>query len=457
MDGRGGLVDDDEVSRATYATDDESEIADVDNGQRSTMFSAIGRDEHYVWKLLLYPYLPTLSVEQWLPLGRSIGRNTHLEKLQMCLDGNDAEEDEMMSTENLEAFCVDMSYNRSLKFLFIEEFDFSRARLELLHPFVIENGNLSDFQLHTCGLTVVDIQRLANAFSRRRNPASITTIALAGRNQITDELVPAIVELCGHCPCLQKLDLSSSEIGNQGCNELALLLQHPESKLKCLILNDNAAIRDDGAEVLANAIINNKKLRRLELGGCTITARGWNCFLRALCDTTSIDATQHQSNHTLVRLGWDHEMVSCKDLSFCLLANTDIDKRMTARTKIFRFHLNGNFDTSPFLDMDLEVLPYALGWIGKDGYANDISRKIRWSAFYRILRNAPAICSFLTFDRKMRNQLEAENAVLKANIEEEKAENVTLKAENEKLKQQIDQLMLNDNEVETNKRQKCNM
>ena len=122
---------------------------------------------------------------------------------------------------------------------------------------------------------------------------------------------------------------------------------------------------------------------------------------------------------------------------------------MTARKKIFHFHLNGNFDTSPFVDMDLEVLPYALGWIGKDGYANDISRKTRWSAFYRILRNAPDICSFLTFDRKMRNQLEAENAVLKAKIEEGKAEN-------EKLKQQIEKLM-NRDEVETNKRQKCNM
>ena len=92
-------------------------------------------------------------------------------------------------------------------------------------------------------------------------------------------------------------------------------------------------------------------------------------------------------------------------------------------------------------------------------------------AFYRILRNAPDICSFLTFDRKMRNQLEVENAALKANIEvgkaennalkakieEGKAENDTLKVENEKLKQQIVQLMLNDDEGETNKRQKCNM
>ena len=132
MDGRGGLVDDDELSRATYASDDESEISYVAYAQRSTMLSAIGRNQFNVRKLSLFPYDPPVSVEEWLTLGRSIGRNTHLEYLQMCLDGNDAKEDEMMSTENLEAFCVDMSYNRSLNFLFMEEFDFDRARLELL-------------------------------------------------------------------------------------------------------------------------------------------------------------------------------------------------------------------------------------------------------------------------------------------------------------------------------------
>ena len=456
MDGRGGLVDDDEVSRATYATDDEVDEDDdghVEYAQRFFIFSAIGRNQFNIRKLTLYPYDPPLSVEDWLTLGRSIGTNTNLKNLHIGLDGNDPEEDEMMSNENLEAFCVGMSYNRSLNFFFMEEFDFSRARLELLHPFLIENDNLSDFQLHVCGLSVEDIQRLANAFGQRRNPASIATIALTGRDEITDESVPAVVGLCGHCPRLQKLYLGYSGIGNQGCNELALLLQHPESKLKCLILNKNTAIGDEGAQVLANAIMNNKKLKRLELSGCSVTAGGWNCFFRTLCDPTSIDATQYQSNHTLVSLWWsiyNNAMVSCEDLSFCMLANTEIDKRMTARKKIFHFHLNGNFDTSPFLDMDLEVLPYALGWIGKDGYANDISRKIRWSAFYRILRNAPDICSFLTFDRKVRNQLEVENAALKAKIEEERAENG-------KLKQQIEQLTLNDHEGETSKRKKCNI
>ena len=81
MDGRGGLVDDDEVSRATYASDDESEISYVAYAQRSTMLSAIGRNQFNVRKLSLFPYDPPVSVEEWLTLGRSIGTNTNLENL----------------------------------------------------------------------------------------------------------------------------------------------------------------------------------------------------------------------------------------------------------------------------------------------------------------------------------------------------------------------------------------
>ena len=183
-----------------------------------------------------------------------------------------------------------MSHNRSLTRMHLEYFDFSRARLELLHQFVIENDNLSDLGLHACGLSVEDIQRLANAFGRRRNPASITAIAL--RVEITDGPVPAIVELCNHCPRLQKLELSYSDIGNQACNELALLLETPESKLKCLILNGNFAIGDDGAEFLANAIINNKKLKRLELSRCSELQTGVGIISSDLYVTQQVSMLQ---------------------------------------------------------------------------------------------------------------------------------------------------------------------
>ena len=49
-----------------------------------------------------------------------------------------------------------MSHSRSLTRMHLEYFDFSRARLELLHQFVIENDNLSDLGLHACGLSVED-------------------------------------------------------------------------------------------------------------------------------------------------------------------------------------------------------------------------------------------------------------------------------------------------------------
>ena len=46
MDGHGGLVDDDEASRATYATDDESDTSHVKVEERNKIFSAIGRNTY---------------------------------------------------------------------------------------------------------------------------------------------------------------------------------------------------------------------------------------------------------------------------------------------------------------------------------------------------------------------------------------------------------------------------
>ena len=57
----------------------------------------------------------------------------------------------------------------------------------------------------------------------------------------------------------------------------------------------------------------------------------------------------------------------------------------------------------------------------------------------------------------MRLQLESENATLKANLEEGEKEKIEMKTEIAKLKQRIDALMLENNQLKTNKRQKFDM
>ena len=66
--------------------------------------------------------------------------------------------------------------------------------------------------------------------------------------------------------------------------------------------------------------------------------------------------------------------------------------------------------------MDLEVLPHLLGWIEKEYDASD--NKISQSGSNPNPNVSYAIHILTTFDRKMRQKLESENALLKAKNEQ---------------------------------------
>jgi len=375
------------------------------------------------------PHDPTPSVIQFRDLGQAIGTSTSLEYLYVCADGLD-EEDDIATTDNLEAFVRGIARNRSIKELEIQDCDFSRARLELIHPFIIENDNIEKLGLTNCGFGQHDLQMLAAAFSQRRNPTSIKHLGIEGIN-IDDESVPILVEICGYCPRLQHLDLTYSHqtVGIRGWTYLATFLEDPRCSIKYLEL---AEVNDEGARVLANSLVSNKKLKTLAVIGfssdtATMTSIGWDSFLSILRSTSNINATLN-SNHSLERL-WNPSRATPDipdELSFCLKLNQTRDKKKVIRRKIFRYHLNDDEKLSSLIGTDQEILPNLLGWIGKDRNTNTCS-----TAFYRIIKSYPDLCGFETYDRKMRRQLEVENATLKAEV-------ASLKAENEELRRKIE-------------------
>ena len=427
-------------SESSYEPNEEESFSY--NHDRRYAFSCIEQNAHDFERLDLCPYHPVLSVSEWLQLGNNIGSNTHLQSLSVCPDGVD-EQDEIASTENLDLFINGIANNRSLKELLILEYDFSRARLGLLHPFVIENDSLVELQLNNCGFGLHDLQMLAAAFSQRRNPTSIKQIEISGSN-ISDESIPAIVEICGHCPRLQNLDLTYMHhyIGVQGLIHLATYLEDPRCSIQCLYLR---GVTDDGARVLANSLVNNEKLKTLAVfGHSRITSIGWEYFHSILRSTSSINALLN-CNHTLERLWEPRDSAPNdipEDLLFCLQSNqirrkTEVMRRKEViRRKIFHYHLNSNENLSSIIGTDQDILHHILGWIGKDYNVYFRTESIiKSTAFYRIIRKFPDLCGFETLDRKMRRQLEVENATIKA-------ENANLKAENNELRRKIEQLTI---------------
>jgi len=136
----------------------------------------------------------------------------------------------------------------------------------------------------------------------------------------------------------------------------------------------------------ASALAGNKTLKMLNFECCMdedssddendnelVTERGWEAMSTLLCNKSSIMNT-YNSNHTLHSLcagdtGADHETMGLPDnLSSYLDLNWNKNKVEVARQKILQTHFSTDDHNSKmqvFLDMDLEIMPVAIAWMGR--------------------------------------------------------------------------------------------
>ena len=109
---------------------------------------------------------------------------------------------------------------------------------------------------------------------------------------------------------------------------------------------------------------------------------------RTLCDGSSIDAT-FRSNHTLGTIWIDTDdlkrVTLPTSLADLLQLNTNGNKLEVARQKILQYHDNED-SIQEFVDMEWQVLPHAMAWIGRDD--------VGLSLLYRFVQGMPDL-----FDR----------------------------------------------------------
>ena len=189
-----------------------------------------------------------------------------------------------------------------------------------------------------------------------------------------------------------------------GWRALTGYLQHPNCSLKELHLSDNE-YNDDTMIVFTSALAHNKTLKSLRLGGYNedfdddeddyhmISRIGWEALSKLLCNKSSILDT-YTSNHTLQELGYyiPDELADC--LVPYLKLNKNKDKVEVARQKILHTHFSTEDGVSSkmqeLFDMELEMIPTAIAWIG-------ILTPIGWngksisglSLMYNLIRRLP--------------------------------------------------------------------
>jgi hypothetical protein len=87
------------------------------------------------------------------------------------------------------------------------------------------------------------------------------------------------------------------------------------------------------------------------------------------------------SNHILEKLGYADDLA--EEFESLLQINRENSPNQAARIKIIKTHFSEGFTTQPFVGMDLNVLPYAMAWMGRDDKFH--------SHFYAFLRSVASL------------------------------------------------------------------
>ena len=211
-------------------------------------------------------------------------------------------------------------------------------------------------------------------------------------SSITDEGLQSFVEGVANCCSLTKLYLSyNNSITSNGLASLSSLLRAEHCSLSNLSLYD-MHLGDDGATILANGLIGNNSLTKLELSPTDsgITARGWAAFSRLLCDTSSVNNT-YLSNHTLQQIGGYGMPDTPSDIVQYLKLNESV-KRSTVIHKILRNH--PDIDVTPLFEFNLKCLPLVVEWLEK-AFLHRFQFKLNVSPAVFERRNLSALFKFI--------------------------------------------------------------
>lgn len=198
---------------------------------------------------------------------------------------------------------------------------------------------------------------------------------------------------------------------------LATVFQSPHSTLERLDLRWN---RNYGEHIqrtlalLAMSLATNGKLEELLLyckfyrrilnsdSRAAVIAR-WAAFIPVLCNESSIAAT-YNSNHTLKKLV-DNEEDLPDDLRKLLCLNNENSKSQAARLKIIQTHFSKGFISPPFVDMERNLMPHALAWMGREGTVDETT-----DSFYQFVKSVPNLFEFAMHGKEPRKRIPAMNS-----------------------------------------------
>ena len=349
-------------------------------------------------------------------LGSAISRNTRLTSL-----GVDYTDKDVGMALDAEGFIKGLKRNSSIRDLRIDcygrNIDYAG---EILKAYEDKN-NLTRLNIVDADLGDGGDQTIATTLRRCTNLKQIIIEACSVNEE---QLLPMVEALRGHLH-LEELHFHGDEdgyatnIGNAGRVAIGALLEDSNCNL-CILDLEKFIIDRDGANILANSLTNNTKLKKLRLHGWStddddgqIDASVADAFTRALGNTSSVNQT-YSSNHSLVCIDSYEYWQRGQELESLLTMNKGTNKKHVAIKKILKYH--PNIDMEPFFEWDKEregkALPFVVDWFERveEAIADDENgarynidlRKL--STIYQFSRAMPSMFEGITISDNKRKR-----------------------------------------------------
>lgn len=246
-------------------------------------------------------------------------------------------------------------------------------------------------------------------FGYLKSPRCVLSHLDISENNINDAAIASLVSsLMENCK-LKKLNLSGNSITKEGLHSFLAVLQSQKSALDDLDLS-YLGVTDETAIRYADELSTNNKLKRISFFDTdqAITSTGLASFSRVLCDKSSIMNT-FLSNHTLESVEhWD-SWGPTDELAMLLKINQTNNNSDAARLKIIKAHFSGNDSKlQSLIGLPLEVLPHIIHWIGR-GSSNSTENRDNnvGRLMYQFIRARPTLVQEGKNNLKRKRQHEA--------------------------------------------------
>jgi len=323
-------------------------------------------------------------------LASSLASSGKVRELNLCNNN--------IGDKGLEALAESLAHNRALRVLSISA---NTAITEtgvraISRSLQSRKCLLEDLQLDSINIGEEGGKILGDALSI--NTSLVSLSLMCGENDISigDDGLKALAVGLSHNSHLKQLNLSGNRaITSVGLRSLKQYLRSSLCALETLSV-DFINFGDEGAYALADALGQNKSLKQLLFCDSDITSKGWEAYLKLICDTSSPNSI-YLSNHTLCTLcnlggRWHPHAGSSVRSSMATWLQINRTRNLAAKRKIL--YSFPDLEMVPLFQWNLKLLPLVKGWFEtitstNDEFTDEFAVSIRsreLSAVYQFIR-----------------------------------------------------------------------